>query len=105
MNYYLRIVAGVLEGEMLKGSDKESFAHPLIQSEADWEKFLMEFYSDAERFAGLVEKMPEELLWETFKEAKYGNYYKNIHGVIEHNHYHLGQIVLLKKLLSENSRD
>ena len=103
MNYYLRIVSGVLEGEMLKGSDKESFAHPPVQSEADWEKFLSDFYSDANRFADLVEKMPEKMLWETFEDEKYGNYYKNIHGVVEHNHYHLGQIVILKKILNEKS--
>jgi hypothetical protein len=28
---------------------------------------------------------------------KYGNYYRNIHGIIEHIHYHLGQIVLIEK--------
>jgi len=32
-------------------------------------------------------------------EEKYGNYYRNFHGIIEHCHYHLGQIVLIKKML------
>jgi len=31
--------------------------------------------------------------------GKYGNYFRNIVGVIEHIHYHLGQIVLIKKIL------
>jgi hypothetical protein len=30
-------------------------------------------------------------------EEKYGSVLRNIMGVIEHTHYHLGQIVLLKK--------
>jgi hypothetical protein len=68
MNYYARIVAKVLEGEILKGSDKESFAHAPIHSQEGWEKLLEQFWSDAERFANLVEKMPEQRLWEVFKE-------------------------------------
>ena len=56
-------------------------------------------WRDAENFAGLVEQLPEHKLWEDFTDKKYGNYYSNIHGIIEHNHYHLGQIVLIKKIL------
>ncbi len=44
-----------------------------------------------------IEQLPESKLWETFSDEKYGNYYRNIHGIIEHIHYHLGQIVLIKK--------
>jgi len=43
--------------------------------------------------------LPESKLSETFLDEKYGNYYRNIHGIIEHTHYHLAQIVLIKKLL------
>ena len=32
---------------------------------------------------------------------KYGNYFRNLTGIIEHLHYHLGQIVLIKKLIAE----
>ena len=47
-----------------------------------------------------MEQLPETMLWETFADEKYGNYYRNIHGIIEHTHYHLGQIVLIKKIVS-----
>jgi hypothetical protein len=56
-------------------------------------------WTDAENFAILIECLPERMLWEDFADNKYGNYYRNIHGIIEHNHYHLGQIVLVKKIL------
>ena len=59
-------------------------------------------WSDAEIFASLVEQMPEQQLWEDFADNKYGNYYRNIHGFIEHCHYHLGQIVLIKKIIQQN---
>jgi len=47
-------------------------------------------------FASLVEQLPQSKLSEIFAEEKYGNYYQNIHGIIEHSHYHIGQIVLIK---------
>ena len=99
INYFVSVVLKVLEGGLLEGSDKYSFDHPPIQSQADWEKLLVKTWSDAEKFANLVEQLPEQKLWETFSEEKYGNYYRNIQGIIEHSHYHLGQIVLIKKML------
>lgn len=63
-------------------------------------------FADAENFAGLVEQLPESALWESMSDEKYGNYYRNLHGIIEHTHYHLGQIVLIKKiLLADNFED
>ena len=56
---------------------------------------------DAENFAILIEHLPEAKLGEIFTDEKYGNYYRNVHGIIEHTHYHLGQIVLIKKILSQ----
>jgi hypothetical protein len=66
-------------------------------------KFLNETWVDAENFATLVEQLPENKLGETFTDEKYGNYYRNLHGIIEHAHYHLGQIVLIKKLLTQKA--
>jgi hypothetical protein len=99
MNYYVRQVLKVLAGEPLDASDKYSFDHPPILSKDDWEKLLDSIWTDAENFARQVEQLPEQKLWENFADGKYGNYYRNIQGVNEHVHYHLGQIVLIKKLL------
>lgn len=101
MNYYVNRQIKVLEGEPLEGSDKLSFDHPPILSQKDWESFLDKIWAEAETFAKLIEQMPESQLWADFWNNKYGNYYRNIHGVIEHNHYHLGQIVLIKKILRQ----
>ncbi|RNI31663.1 DinB family protein [Rufibacter latericius] len=100
-NYYVRAVLRVLKGEPLNAKDANSFNHPAIHSQEAWEELLKESWTDAENLAQLVEQLPESKLWETFVEEKYGSYYRNIQGVIEHAHYHLGQMVLLKKLLSQ----
>ncbi len=99
MNYYVSAVLKVLQGEPLDAKDKYSFDHPLIQSQEDWEKLLDKTWADSENFASLIEQLPESKLWEDFSDKKYGNYYRNILGIIEHIHYHLGQIVLIKKIL------
>jgi hypothetical protein len=99
IHYFVGVALRVLEGGPLAGSDKYSFDHPPIQSQEDWERLLSQTWSDAEKFARLVEQLPEQKLWETFGHEKYGSYYRNIQGIIEHSHYHLGQIVLVKKLL------
>jgi hypothetical protein len=62
--------------------------------------FQEEVWSAARRMATLVEALPEAQLWEDFGDPKYGNYYRNIQGIIEHCHYHLGQIALVKKLVA-----
>lgn len=100
-NYYVSAVLKVLQSEPLNASDKYSFDHPPIQSKEDWERLLEKAWTDAESFASLIEQLPESKLWENLSDPKYGNYYRNIHGIIEHNHYHLGQIALVKKILSQ----
>jgi len=101
MGYYVRAVLNVLEGSPLEAKDKYSFDHPPIESEDDWNTLLEKTWSDAEKLAALTEQMPEKKLWEVFVDPKYGNYYRNLHGVIEHCHYHLGQVVYIKKWLAE----
>ena len=105
INYYVSALIKVLNAEPLDARDRYSFDHPPILSEEDWEDLLNKTWADAETFASLVENLPENKLWEDFWGNKYGNYFRNIHGVIEHTHYHLGQIVLIKKMLSKASED
>jgi hypothetical protein len=105
MNYYVSAVLKVLQGEPLDAHDKYSFDNPPILSQEDWEKLLDKTWTDAENFASLIEQLPESKLWEDFSDNKYGNYYRNIHGIIEHTHYHLGQIVLVKKILLQADKN
>jgi hypothetical protein len=102
MNYYVSAVLKVLQGEPLNARDQLSFDHPPVLSQEDWEKLLDKTWRDAETFASLIEQLPESKLGDDFSENKYGSYYRNIHGVIEHIHYHLGQIVLIKKILLQS---
>jgi len=104
INYYVSVVTKTLKKEPLNAHDKYSFDLPPIQNQEDWEKLLNKTWADAENFAILIEQLPENKLGETFFDEKYGNYYRNLHGIIEHTHYHLGQIVLIKKILLQEQK-
>lgn len=102
VNYYVDAVLHVFKGEELNAHDKFSYEIPNFDSEEQWKAFVEKCLSDAEQFASILETLPDEKMWESFTNEKYGIYYRNLHGIIEHTHYHLGQIVILKKLIRPN---
>jgi len=101
INYYISAVLKVLQGESLKASDKYSFDLQPIHSEDEWQKLVSKVFEDAELFAQKIESLDDKKLFEEFEDPKYGNYYRNFLGIIEHTHYHLGQIVLIRKIINE----
>jgi uncharacterized damage-inducible protein DinB len=100
INYYVSAVLKVLQGGPLEAHDTYSYDVPPMDDEKEWQALLDKSWKDAEAFASLLEHMPVEQLWGNLSEEKYGIWYRNLHGIIEHTHYHLGQIVILKKLLN-----
>ncbi|MCB0581104.1 MAG: DinB family protein [Phaeodactylibacter sp.] len=104
VNYYVSGVLNVLKGGSLDIRDKYSFDMPPVESQEDWEKLLDKMWSDGEAFASLVEQMPDEKLAAGFVDEKYGNYYRNILAMIEHSYYHLGQVVLIKKMIRQEGK-
>ncbi|MBK7232073.1 MAG: DUF1572 domain-containing protein [Saprospiraceae bacterium] len=102
INYYLAGLLNVFKNGKLEIKDKYSFDLPPILSEGDWNLLVQEFLSNSELFVSQIEQMDEQLLDQSFVEEKYGNYLRNIEGVIEHSYYHLGQISLLKKMITTN---
>ncbi|MBB5436343.1 hypothetical protein HDC92_000007 [Pedobacter sp. AK017] len=101
VNYYLKGLLPIFNGGKLEISDKYSFDVPQIQSEMDWKILVDDFLSNSEKFANQVEQLPDNLLDEPFVDEKYGSYLRNIEGVIEHSYYHLGQVSLIKKMISK----
>lgn len=103
INYYVAGVLQFFEGGPLEIRDKYSFDHS-ITSKEDWENLLNDVWRNAEKFANHVERMSNEKLDEVFVDEKYGNYRRNIEGLIEHSYYHLGQISLIKKMIKESDK-
>lgn len=99
INYYAEAQIRVLRGGPLDAHDKYSFDCPSIHSQDEWDAMRAMVLGNAETLQGLIEQLPAEKLWEHFADEKYGTYYRNLQGNIEHIHYHLGQIAILKKII------
>lgn len=99
INYYMEAIIGVLNGGPLNAHDKYSYDLIPIDSEEDWNKLIEIVSKNAEKLEKLMENFPDSNLTDIFSDEKHGNYYRNFHGMIEHCYYHLGQIVIIKKLL------
>ncbi|HEX7869022.1 MAG TPA: DUF1572 domain-containing protein, partial [Chryseobacterium sp.] len=99
IDYYIAGLINVFEGGDLEIKDKYSFDLPPIQSQQQWEELLNKLWNDSEKFASLLERMPDSKMNEVFVDEKYDTYLRNIDGMIEHCYYHLGQITLIKKLI------
>lgn len=100
INYYIAGILNVFEGGDLEIRDKFSFDMPNLDSEAAWEYMKATLFANAGKFAEHVARLTDEQLDAVFVKEAYGTYRRNIEAMIEHSYYHLGQISLLRKLMS-----
>lgn len=101
VNYFVHEVIPVFKGGELKASDAFSFGHPKIGSEEDWKEFKETLWEDARALVKCIRDFPLDGWENIFVDEKYGSYFSNILGIIEHIHYHLGQIVVVKKMIRD----
>jgi hypothetical protein len=101
INYYLDGLIKAFNTGKLEIHDKFSFEMPPIQSKTDWDELVNTFLVNSELFASLVESILPEKFEDEFIDPKYGSISRNIEAVIEHSYYHLGQVVLIKKIISK----
>lgn len=80
--------------------DSESFTFPPIQSEQQWEPCKELLWNHAQAFETCISNLTIEEFEAPFAQAEYGSTYHNLYAMLHHIYYHLGQIVFIKKLLS-----
>jgi uncharacterized damage-inducible protein DinB len=103
IHYFVKVQLKLLKEGVLEGKDSESFEHPPFETEEDWDKYKEEIFKEAEEYISILADFDESKLFSNLDEEKYGSYFRNFLGLIEHTHYHLGQIALVKKLTSNES--
>ena len=91
--------------ERLKGSDpviddSNGFTVTINNNE-DWQQVRRDALYSFAKLAEMVKGLPDEKL-QGLTPAGNSTFYKTLHGIAEHAPYHLGQIVLIKKLLRAN---
>lgn len=101
LNYYISGVLQVLQGGELSIRDKYSYDCKKIENESDWTQRCEKLFTNAQQFAQMIQNLTKKQLEEDFVNPKYGTYKQNIELMIEHCYYHLGQMVLIKKLIRQ----
>jgi uncharacterized damage-inducible protein DinB len=87
-----------VQGAIVTAPDHNYFVPVIDSSEAAWEQTLQNLKKSQEAWSAFLEDFDDA----DFEKIYINNnhtYYEHIHGIIQHDVYHLGQIVILKKLL------
>lgn len=83
--------------EKLKGNDAfELSDEQNFPAEKDWKRALANLEKSQEELINALEATPDERLFQVVPNRKF-KFYTMLHGIIHHDLYHTGQIVLLKK--------
>jgi uncharacterized damage-inducible protein DinB len=96
--YWNRVMIQRINGIMVNIPDINGFDVPDLTSEQDWTNLKNELVASAHELSDAIKKVNESRLPEPIL-PDHSLTYKSLHGIVEHLHYHLGQIVILKKLI------
>lgn len=99
IHYYVKGIEEAFETGQLDIRDRFSFDFPPVSDETSWTQVIAHFIEDSEKLIQRVANWSEAELKGPFTDPKYGTCQRNIEALIEHAYYHLGQIVLIRKLL------
>jgi hypothetical protein len=95
MDFYNMVVYDRLVGNKRHFEHEESLKVE-INSEEDWQQLQERYFANVAKIHQAILQFDESNLFEKITE---NTPYKNLHGLVEHVHYHLGQINILKKLV------
>jgi uncharacterized damage-inducible protein DinB len=96
--FYNEAVLERLNGGIPVVNDVNIFDVPQLNTEEAWQQLKQRNLQSAHDLAEAVIKFPEEKLFLPLFEGS-PVAYKTLHGIIEHAHYHLGQIVLIRNFI------
>jgi len=95
-----KVVLARLQGKVMQPTPKEDF--PAIEDASDqaWQQMIRNLVQSHHELVKAVAALPDSRLGEKVpgKEPDYQTFYFTLHGVVQHEIYHAGQIALLKKM-------
>lgn len=101
ISYWNRIVA--LRGQNIEPEidEKNGMDAPSLTNDTDWDDLKKDNIHSAEELATIIEGYDIGSLYNPILPA-HSSAYKNFQGQVEHIHYHLGQMVIIKKYILSN---
>ena len=88
----------ILGGKRTSLPPKENFPEVTDRSEAAWKKAVKELDREHGALIGAVQKFPDKKLDQKLGGGDH-SFYITMHGAIQHDLYHAGQVAILKKLV------
>ena len=88
----------ILAGKTIKLPPEQNFPAVVDTSEAAWKKTLKELEKQHKALAAAMRKSPDAKLNRNLGGGDY-SFYVTMHGAVQHDLYHAGQIAILKKLV------
>jgi len=85
-----------VQGNITNAPRNNYFEPVKDQSEQAWKKTLQSLKDSQDHWIAFLEKMSEADLEKIYPDNN-ASYYHNIQGILQHDAYHLGQIILLAK--------
>ena len=98
LSYWNEIMRQRMQNNNPEITADNGFYIEALKNEDDWQALKQEAHQSFIQLADAVLHFPDELLDTTYTTGK-STYYKNLQGIAEHAHYHLGQMVIIKNLL------
>ncbi len=95
MDFYNMVVYNRMVG-VTKHFEHEESLQVEIANEVEWQQLQKTYFENVDKIHTAILNFDDARL---FEQVTTNTPYKNLHGLIEHIHYHLGQINLLKKLV------
>jgi uncharacterized damage-inducible protein DinB len=89
-----------VQGEVIKTPPDNYFTPVADQNEKAWLRTLDNLQASQEAWVQFLEQAEDSILENTYPVNNM-TYYEQIQGIIQHDAYHLGQIVLLAKMQEE----
>lgn len=99
LHYFAKVTLEALKTGKLIAHDRDSWKAEHIDSEEKWNALIQELIQIGKDFSHHIKGMTDEEMLDFLDDPKYGSTYDNVQGIIEHHHYHLGQISLLKNMI------
>ncbi len=103
ITFWNRVMVQRIKGVNVSIDEHNGYNVPHLQTENDWLREKVDNNISCHELALAIDGFEEAKLSQPLLEGG-SSAYKNLQGTVEHVHYHLGQIVILKKLIRNHQK-
>jgi len=98
LTFWNRVIVKRINGIRVEEPEDNGYFVPDLLEEADWEQLKADNLKSAHELAAAIRQFDVDALEQPIL-PEHSTAYRNLQGSVEHVHYHLGQMVILKKLI------